>query len=169
MKQRRLYLCTLLVLPACASIPSGPSVMALPGSSMSFDQFRLDDGECRQYAAYLLQNSPNQAAADRQIGTVLAGSALGAAAGAAMGGEKGALVGAGMGLLMSSLIATGQGDEAGNASQQNYDFAYTQCMYGKGHRVPVFGQFGVQNPTPSGGGAPIPPPPQGLPPPPPGR
>ena len=38
------------LLTACASIPSGPSFMALPGSSKSFDQFRNDDYQCRQFA-----------------------------------------------------------------------------------------------------------------------
>lgn len=52
-----------------------------------------------------------------------------------------------------------------------YDVAYLQCMYGKGHRVPVSGQF--SDPAqPSGAGANngIPLPPEGAPPsPPPGK
>ena len=39
----RLAPLALLVLAACASVPSGPSVMALPGSNKSFDQFRSDE------------------------------------------------------------------------------------------------------------------------------
>ncbi|MBN3773632.1 hypothetical protein G3N93_29240, partial [Burkholderia sp. Se-20378] len=35
---------------ACAYMPTGPSVMALPGTGKSFDQFRADDANCRQYA-----------------------------------------------------------------------------------------------------------------------
>ena len=38
------------LLGACAYLPTGPSVMALPGTGKSFDQFRADDGSCRQYA-----------------------------------------------------------------------------------------------------------------------
>ncbi|HDR9525946.1 TPA: hypothetical protein QDC08_005274, partial [Burkholderia stabilis] len=38
------------LLGACAYMPVGPSVMALPGTGKSFDQFRADDGSCRQYA-----------------------------------------------------------------------------------------------------------------------
>ena len=38
------------LLTACASTPSGPSLMALPGSDKSFDQFRNDDYQCRQLA-----------------------------------------------------------------------------------------------------------------------
>ena len=39
-----------LLLTACASMPSGPSFMALPGSGKSFSQFRIDDNQCRQFA-----------------------------------------------------------------------------------------------------------------------
>ena len=38
------------LLGACAYMPTGPSVMALPGTGKSFDQFRADDANCRQYA-----------------------------------------------------------------------------------------------------------------------
>ena len=40
-----------LLLAACATVPpSGPSVMVLPGSGKTFDQFRSDDFTCRQFA-----------------------------------------------------------------------------------------------------------------------
>jgi len=47
---RPLALVIVPLLTACASIPSGPSYMALPGSDKSFDQFRNDDYQCRQFA-----------------------------------------------------------------------------------------------------------------------
>ena len=31
-------------------MPTGPSVMALPGTGKNFDQFRADDASCRQFA-----------------------------------------------------------------------------------------------------------------------
>src|SRR6266704_3177461 len=37
-----------LLLGACVSVPSGPSVMVLPGTGKSFDQFRADDMNCLQ-------------------------------------------------------------------------------------------------------------------------
>ena len=37
-------------LAACTTIPSGPSLYALPGTGKNFDQFRYDDQDCRQYA-----------------------------------------------------------------------------------------------------------------------
>ena len=39
-----------LLLGACASIPTGPSVMALPGTGKLLSQFRVDDAECQSYA-----------------------------------------------------------------------------------------------------------------------
>jgi len=38
------------LLTACTSMPTGPSMMALPGSGKSFDKFRNDDNHCRQFA-----------------------------------------------------------------------------------------------------------------------
>ncbi len=42
-----LALPALLLLSACASVPNGPSTMALPGTGKNFDQFRYDDSSCR--------------------------------------------------------------------------------------------------------------------------
>ncbi|MBV8271495.1 MAG: glycine zipper family protein [Cupriavidus sp.] len=39
-----------LVIGACTTMPSGPSVMVLPGSKKTFDQFLSDDHTCRQFA-----------------------------------------------------------------------------------------------------------------------
>ena len=39
-----------LVVAACTTVPTGPSVMALPGTNKTLDQFRGDDYNCRQYA-----------------------------------------------------------------------------------------------------------------------
>src|SRR4030095_8698692 len=40
-----------LLFGACATVPSGPGVMALPGSGKSFEQFQIDDTACRQWAS----------------------------------------------------------------------------------------------------------------------
>ena len=51
-KMRRLFaLLALCSLSACVSIPTGPSVLVLPGSGKSLDEFRSDDLRCRQYTA----------------------------------------------------------------------------------------------------------------------
>lgn len=160
----------LLGLAGCAHMPSGPSVMVLPGSTMSFEQFRQDDYVCRQYASASVGASPNQAAADSQVGSAVAGAAVGAAAGAALGGGGGAAIGAGTGLVAGSMVGMGESRGAAYATQEGYDNAYIQCMYGKGHRVPVSGQFSdAYQSAPVRSAAPIPPPPPGTPPPPPLR
>ena len=46
-----LAIVTGLLLAGCASVPSAPRVMALPGSAKSADEFRSDDASCRQAAA----------------------------------------------------------------------------------------------------------------------
>ena len=42
-------------LQGCASTPTGPSVMVLPGTGRTMDQFQADDGRCRQIATGQLQ------------------------------------------------------------------------------------------------------------------
>src|SRR5439155_608408 len=39
-----------LLLGACATVPTGPSMMVLPGTGKPFDQFQADDAACRQWA-----------------------------------------------------------------------------------------------------------------------
>jgi hypothetical protein len=40
-----------LLLAACATAPTGPTVMVLPGAGKSFEQFQTDDGACREWAS----------------------------------------------------------------------------------------------------------------------
>ena len=44
-------LAVVLLLGACATAPTGPTVMVLPGRDKSLDQFRADDADCRPWAA----------------------------------------------------------------------------------------------------------------------
>ena len=39
-----------LALAGCASVPSGPRVVAMPGPNKSLDQFQADQASCQQYA-----------------------------------------------------------------------------------------------------------------------
>ena len=96
-----------LLLASCATIPSGPSIMALPGSGKSFDEFRADDASCQQYATEQIKTTPNRASIRSGVGTAALGTAVGAAAGALMGGASGATIGAGSGLLGGTLIGSG--------------------------------------------------------------
>lgn len=105
------------LLDACSTMPSGPSVLALPGTAKSFDLFRSDDLMCKQYVHAQIESSQNE-------------------------------------------------PDSKEEAQQNYDIGYIQCMYGKGHRVPVPGdlmystQQEWQLPPPPN----MPPPPQAQPP-----
>lgn len=164
-----------LVLAGCVTVPSGPSMMVLPGTGKSFDQFRSDDYECRQFAAGQTGVTPSQAAEDSGVRSAALGTALGAVAGAAIGGREGAAVGAGTGLLVGGVAGTSAGAQSAYSLQQRYDFGYEQCMYAKGHKVPVRGSFASSVPAPARSAPPPPnaPPvnysPAVPPPPPPGR
>lgn len=151
----------LLALAGCATPPpAGPSHMALPGTGMSFDQFRADDYECRAYAdGQIGGQTAAKAAADAGARSAVAGTVIGAVAGAAIGGRDGAAVGAGTGLLVGSAAGADAGNYSGRELQRRYDMRYDQCMYAKGHRVPVYGQFTYRQPA-AGTPAPyVPPPP----------
>jgi hypothetical protein len=159
-------LAALTCVSACTALPTTPSVMALPGTGKTFDQFRADDGACRQFAFNQVGGvSANQAATTSAVGSAAIGTALGAAAGAAFNGGAGAAVGAGVGLLTGSLVGMGTAQGSGYEVQRRYDYSYLQCMYAAGDRVPVSGHMM----TAPGGGhyGPPPPPPPGMPPPPP--
>ncbi|MGN6230013.1 MAG: hypothetical protein ACTHNZ_02475 [Trinickia sp.] len=133
-----LPLAALGALSACTVMPTGPSVMALPGTGKTFDQFRADDYNCRQYAlAQVGGVSANQAATTAGVGSAALGTAVGAAAGAAFGGGRGAAVGAGAGLLTGGAIGMGAAQGSAYDIQRRYDYAYVQCMYAQGERVPM--------------------------------
>ena len=164
-----------LLVASCATIPSGPGVMVLPGSGKNFDQFRQDDISCRQFAS---EQASGETPADASIysgaGTAAIGAGLGAVLGAIFGGGSGAAIGAGSGLLAGGLMGANTATASGNIRQQRYDMNYTQCMYGRGHTVPVPGQIANdprnQPPTAPAQPAPgysMPPPPPGNPPQPP--
>jgi hypothetical protein len=162
-----LRLSPLLLLAACATTPTGPNVMVLPGSGKSFDQFRFDDRECRQYAHVQAGGTePNQAAANAGIASAAVGAAIGTVAGAAIGGSEGAGVGAGVGLATGALAGTGAAQASGHTAQQRYDIGYQQCMYAKGHKIPMAVSRYDRRPA-YRQATPPPPPPPGTPPPPP--
>lgn len=169
----------LLLLGACASVPTGPSLMALPGSGKDFDDFRRDELQCRRYAS----QSVGGLSDDPGVRSAVVGTAVGAAAGAAIAGHQGAGVGAGAGLLFGSVAGAEASRSSIYGSQRQYDQTYIQCMYAKGHRVPVSAEFARSLSAPRGelppgtGNYPPPPPvappssppPDYFPPPPPAR
>ena len=150
-----------LTLGACVTMPSGPSVMVLPGTGKGFDQFRVDEFECKQYASSQVGgDSPNQVAGDSVAKSAALGTLVGAVAGAAIGGQRGAGVGAGTGLAVGAMAGTGAGNTSAYALQQRYDHAFQQCMYAKGHKVPVSGGFDSMRPSAPPAYTPPPPPSQ---------
>jgi hypothetical protein len=166
----------LLVLGGCVSVPSGPGVMVLPGTGMSFDRFRLDEAECRQFASSQVGGgTPDSAAAGSVATSAALGTVIGAAAGAMAGGHNSAAGGAAAGLFVGTAMGAAAGGASQYTLQQRYDISYTQCMYAKGHQVPMAGRQVAPRqaastyysaPPPPATGA-IPPPPPGAPPPPP--
>jgi hypothetical protein len=82
------FLMLISMLCSCSTMPTGPSVLVLPGNDKDFDQFHADDVMCRRYARELITSSQKE-------------------------------------------------PDSKEEGQQGYDIGYIQCMYGKGHQVPV--------------------------------
>jgi hypothetical protein len=156
-------------------------MMVLPGDGKSFEQFQVDDAACRQWASQQTGTTAQQASTASTVGGAAVGTAVGAGAGAAIGAAAGspatgAAVGAGVGLLGGTAIGASDALGASISVQRRYDMAYLQCMYAKGHQIPV--ARGLQPPyeapappPPPPASNPLPPdvpaPPPGSPPPPP--
>ncbi|HVC12382.1 MAG TPA: YMGG-like glycine zipper-containing protein [Burkholderiales bacterium] len=151
-----------LLLGACASVPpSGPSVMVLPGSGKTFDQFRMDDYTCRQFASSQIGGATaEQASTNSGLKSAAIGAGVGAVAGALLGGHEGAGQGAAAGLVVGSVAGAGTAESSSYTLQQRYDIAYQQCMYAKGNQVPIAGRFAPRR-SPAYAPPPPPPPPPG--------
>lgn len=132
--------CCFLLMAACTTVPTGPAVLALPGTDKSLEQFRADDVVCQQDALTGVGGRTAQEVADNSMARSAAlGTVVGGAAGAALGGRGGAGFGAGAGLLMGGAAGTNAASMSAGERQRRYDVIYIQCMYGHGHRVPVVG------------------------------
>ena len=129
-----------LVLGGCVTVPSGPTVMVLPGPQKSFDQFQNDGMACQQFAQNVVApagvDAANYAAANAAVGTAL-GAAAGAIIGSATGqAGAGAAIGAGTGLLFSAPTSGNMAYASSWQLQRSYDIAYMQCMYARGNQLP---------------------------------
>jgi hypothetical protein len=143
-RMTRIALClgATLTLAACATAPNGPSVMSLPGSGKSFDQFRIDDMDCRSFAqSQIGGTTADESARKMGIESAAVATVVGALAGAAVGGHKGAATGAAVGIVGGGLAGVERGDTTASNTQRRYDTGYIQCMYAKGHQVPVQGNL----------------------------
>src|SRR5262245_26668935 len=101
-------------LTACASAPSAPSVVVLPGSRVSLEEFQVDDSICRDWARLHSGTTPGEAAEQDTAAGAAVGTAVGAASGAGIGAAAGnpatgAAIGAGSGLLVGSAVGSTRG------------------------------------------------------------
>lgn len=155
-----------LGLSACATTPTGPSNMALPGTGKDFNVFRADDLSCRDFALTQIGGKTvNQQYNASLAGTTAVGTVVGAAIGAAAGGGQGAAIGAGVGGLSGAAVGANTASISGMNAQDKYDNAYFQCMYAAGHKIPVPASMartysqGGNTTTPAAGAGYYPPPP----------
>jgi hypothetical protein len=100
-----------VLVAACSTVATGPSVLVLPGTGKDFGLFQNDDALCRQQ-------------------------------------------------VQARIAGLGRQPDSRDEGQQWYDIGYIQCMYGKGHKVPVPGDVSYD-----GRNQWHPPPPPNLPPP----
>ena len=155
-----------LGLAGCVTVPTGPAVSVLPGQYKPWEQFRIDDVECRNFAASAV-GGPTQEAQNAAAAQAAGAAAIGAAAGAIIGSVtgqagQGAAIGAGTGLLFGSAAGNNVAYGSSYGLQQRYDGAYMQCMYAKGNQIPVRGAGRATNPqyAQPAPQSPYPPPPQ---------
>lgn len=137
----------------CATTPTAPGVAVMPAPNKPFEVFEQDEGACRAHAGRAVAGRAENANARTLAGTVL-GTAVGAGLGSAIGKGRGATVGAVYGGVAGTAIGAG-GSEGSVTIQQEYDIAYSQCMYARGNQVPGFAPAAA-----------VPPPPPDQPPPP---
>lgn len=148
-----------MLVAACASQPTAPSVRVLPAPNKPFEVFQEEDAYCRQYASTQVSGEADKANNDQLLDTGI-GAVLGAGLGAALGGGRGAAVGAGIGGVGGTAVGAGNGEHKQLSAQQRYDVAYEQCMYSKGNQVPGAYYAAPPPPPPPPGSPPPPPPPQ---------
>lgn len=137
-----LFFTVVAVLGGCATMPTGPTVMVIPGPGKPFEVFMADDTVCRQWALQQIGGvSPSQTANQNLTAGAVVGTLVGAGLGAAIGSTTGdagagAAIGAGAGLLGGTSMATNPAYASEWQLQRQYDIAYQQCMYAKGNQIP---------------------------------
>ncbi len=150
--------CVAAVLTGCAATPMGPTVQVMPGPGKTFDAFQNDQASCKVYASGQVQgqaDAANQQAVGAGVLTTVVGAGLGAAVGGAYGNAgAGAAIGAASGAGVGAAYGANGSSYAQMSIQQQYDNAFSQCMYAKGEQVPGFAPIAYSPPPP-------PPPPSG--------
>ena len=141
------------MLAGCAATPLGPTVQAMPGPGKSFDAFQTDNTTCKGFATDQVRGQAD-ASNQRTAGAVMLGTVLGAGFGAAVGGSvgdagSGAAIGAATGAGTGTAIGAGNGANDQAMIQQQYDNAFSQCMFAKGEQVPGFAPAVAYGPGPA--------------------
>ena len=123
-------------------MPTGPSVMVMPGPEKPFEVFVADDGLCRQWAQQQIGGaSPSQTANQNLTTGAVIGTLVGAGLGALIGSVSGdagagAAFGAATGFFGGTAIAGPPAYDSQWQLQRQYDIAYQQCMYARGNQIP---------------------------------
>ncbi len=143
----------LAMLAACAAPPMGPTVQVMPGPGKTFDAFRMDQANCKAFADDQVRGQAevhNQRAVGGAVLSTVIGAGLGAAVGGAYGNVgAGAAIGAASGATMGAAYGADATANANMSIQQQYDNAFSQCMYAKGEQVPGYAPL-TPPPPPSG-------------------
>ena len=127
-------LASMALLAGCASTPSGPTVPVLPQPNKPFQAFQQEDVTCKQYAGEQVRGQAESANA-KGVGAAVLGTALGLGLGAAVGGSHSLGVGAATGAVGGTAVGAGYSEGERGPIQQQYDIAYSQCMYSQGNQV----------------------------------
>ena len=132
----------LTILTGCAATPMGPMVQVMPAPNKPFSEFLADQKECKVFA---------EGQVDGQASAANKGAAAGALLITGLGGASGGMIGMTTGtpgsgaVVGAAYVATNAGSSGLDVSrasnpgiQVQYDNAYVQCMYVRGHQVPGF-------------------------------
>jgi hypothetical protein len=124
----------------------------MPGPGKTFDAFQSDNSSCKGFAADEVRGQAD-ASNQRSAGAVALTTILGAGLGAAIGGSvgdagSGAAIGAATGAGTGTMIGAGNGANDQAMIQQQYDNAFSQCMFAKGEQVPGYAPNVMAGPGP---------------------
>ena len=97
------------LLAACAQVPAGSTVQVMPGPGKGFDAFQADNTSCKQFAGQQVAGQADQA------------------------NQRAFAIG-----LLNTQAAADDNATARTTIQQQYDTAFSQCMYSKGDEVAGF-------------------------------
>jgi hypothetical protein len=124
-----------IAVSAVACTPKYPLTTVLPGLQTNFTAFKAQDETCRAWAAERTHSN----AAKMTLGTV-GGTVFGAAVGVGVGALTAnphavinGAIGGGVGALGGGALAT----RNTLSVHDQYDRAYTQCMYAQGNQIPL--------------------------------